>query len=357
MAQAEPRGDHTTGHFTPDVLTRSTSNEDRTTVEKGKAALAEAKSRKERFDSTHPGRLLKRVSQGNGNLLAGGIAYLSLTSLAAALVIAVSISTYLVHFNEKWNEAFFAFIDDTIPGVIKECPGAECPGLVYPEDLKPQTITGIVGVIGFLILINATSRYVSAMRIGSLAMLGTKVASPVKGKLRDFGTLAALLVVVLLGAVLQVAASQFSNVIAGWLSDQTLSAWIVRGSAFFVGVLVDMAFLALCLVVLGGYRGPRLPLLWAMVAAAIAMGILRQAVSLVVGGVTEDPVLGSAAAIISIMIFVNFTARIVLYAAAWLGTLPASELDDGRVEVTDIEPVSRRGSRLVTTARAKTRKR
>lgn len=327
------------------------ASDEATAIDKGKAALKVAKSRKEWFDQTHVGRMVKRIGEGNGNILAGGIAYLSLTSLAAALVIGVTISTYLVQFNASWNEAFYGFVDETIPGVIKH-DGPDSAGLVDPNSLEPQTLTGIVGLVTFLILINTASRYLSAMRIGTLAMLDTQARSPVKGKLRDLGVLLSLLLVVLLGAILQVAASQFSTVIAGWLTDQPLSDWVVRGPAFAVGVLVDMAFVALAIVVLGRYSGPRMPMVWTLAVAAVAIGILRQAVSLVVGGVANNAVLASAASVIAIMLFVNFVARIILFAAAWLGTLPNARGRGWVPPVVEMESNPHRSFGTVTTARA-----
>lgn len=352
MSDAEQAQKDDMPHFSPKAMKRAALDDDATAVDRGKAFLAKAKSLKEWFDSTHPGRTIKRVGEGNGNILAGGIAYLSLTSLAAALVIGITISTYLVQVNSNWNEAFYGFIDDTVPGVIKSCSGTQCTGLVDPTTIKPQTLTGVVGVISFLILMNTATRYLSALRTGTLAMLDREAASPVKGKLKDLGALLALLVVVLLGVVSQVSASQFSQVIAGWLSDQPLSEWLVRGPAFAVGVLVDMAFVALAIVALGGYRGPRGPLLRTLLVAAVVIGTLRQAVSLVVGGVADNPVLAGAAAIITIMIFVNFIARIILFAAAWTGTVAKTERDGSQTDVTHMESNPRRSHGSVTTTGA-----
>lgn len=320
-----------------------------------KAILARAKSGKEWFDQTHPGRMLTRVSDANGNLLAGGIAYLSLTSLAAALVLAVTLSSYMIHFNAGWNDAFYGFIEDVIPGVIKSGPDGS--GLVDPSTIAPQTITGVVGVVGVLILLNTATRYLSALRLGTRTMLGYDTASPAQGKLRDVGMLIALVVVAVLGVVLQVLASRFSEAVAGLLSDEPLSQWVIRIPAFAVGVLVDMAFVALAIVVLGGFTSPRLPLLRTLVVTAIAIGVLRQAVSLVVGGTVDNPILASAAAVITIMIFVNFMARIVLHAAAWLGTIAGPEAAPGGAMVEPADSMARRQHDSVTTARAVKRKR
>lgn len=326
---------------------------------KGKAVLARAKASKEWFDSTHAGLMLQRVNDGNGNLLAGGIAYLSLASLAAALAIAITLSTYLVLVNPGWNTAFFGFVDDTIPGVIKSCPGSECSGLVYPSSLEPHALTGIVGVVSFLILANTATRYLSALRVGTRTMLGQERYSPAKGKLRDLIVLLALIVVVVLGMALQVLASQVSQAVAGLISDEPLSEWLIRGPAFGVGVVVDMAFVALAIVVLGGLKRPRGPLVWTLLVAGIGIGLLRQGVSFVVGSTANNPVLGSVASVVTIMIFVNFIARIILYAAAWLGVIAgvadhAPRGRGGKGHVVPMEPMAERRHGTVTTRRAST---
>jgi len=340
------------------AVARRAHRDDASAVDRGKEVLAKAKSRKEWFDRTHPGRMLKRVSKANGNLLAGGIAYLSLTSLAAALVLAITLSTFMVQFNASWNDAFYSFIDDTIPGIIKTCTtDGECTGLVDPSIIKPQTLTGVVGIAGFLILFNTATRYLSALRLGTLAMLGKDTASPAKGKLRDFAVLLALILVVLLGVLLQLLASKFSATVANLISEEPLSEWIIRIPAFVAGVVVDMAFVSLAIVVLGRFKAPRKQLLWTLLTAAVAIGALRQAVSLVVGGVASNAVLASAAAVITVMLFVNFIARIILYAAAWLGTLSQSRSATAGIQVVAMGPVSLRGYGTVTTRRAMHRER
>lgn len=288
--------------------------------DKAGTLVARGKALKERFDASHAGRTLERMKDRNGMVLAGGIAYFSLTSIAAALVIGVTASSYLVQNNRAWNEAFYSFIDGALPGVV----GTGEDALVDPSAIRPQTITGIVGVVGLLLLLNTATRYLGGMRLGVRAMLGGDLASPVQGKVRDFIALFSLFVVVVLGIALQVLASRFAEALADLVSIELVSEWIVRGPALFVGVLLDAAFVGLAIVVLGRYEGPRRPLLWTLAATAVAIGTLRLGVSYVVGGVADNPVLGSFAALVSIMIFADFVARIVLMGAAWLGTREVS---------------------------------
>lgn len=331
--------------------------EDSGAIDKTKAAIAEAKDKKEEFDATHVGRTLKRASEEHATILAGGMAYFALTSLAAGLVIGITLSTFMVHFNASWNEAFYTFLDDAIPGVVKS--GPDDSGLVDPSDIEPQTLTGVVGIISFLILLNTATRYLTSVRIGVRAMLGKGKLPPVAGKLGDFGALLAIFVIVVVGVAIQVLASQFAEVLASWIPGDEVSQWVIRGPALFVGLLVDMAFIALAVVVLGRYRGARKELFITIFVGAIAIGVLRQGVSYVVGGAVDNPVLGSVAAVVTIMIFVDWVARIMLYCAAWLGTLPADKLGDTQdtttIPVQRAETPARRPKGSVTTKRATTR--
>ncbi|WP_430867503.1 YihY/virulence factor BrkB family protein [Demequina aurantiaca] len=327
-------------------------DDDAGVIDKGKEALADAKTLKGRFDASHAGRMLERMKTANGNVLAGGIAYYALTSLTAAFVIAITISSYLVRFNENWNDAFFSYLDDTIPGIVKT--DSDSTGLVDPSSIEPETLTGLVGVISLLVLINTATRYLRGLRLGTRAMLANGSASPVKGKLRDFIALFSLVLLMVLGMVLQLMASRFASAIGTLFADQPLSGWAIRGPAFAAGVIVDMAFVALVVMVLGHYVGPRRPLVWTLLVTAIAIGLLRQGVSWVVGSAASNPVLGSATAIITVMIFVYYVARIILYAGAWLGTLPRDPRAPTDVDVMEMEPNPRRAHGSVTTARATT---
>ncbi|MFN3867273.1 MAG: YihY/virulence factor BrkB family protein [Demequina sp.] len=318
--------------------------EDRNMADKGKLAVTRAKSLKARFDRSHGGRTLDRVTDGNGMILAGGIAYFSLTSLAAALVIAVTLASFFVARNSAWNDAFYSFLDESIPGLL----GSEAGDLVDPASIEPRGISGVVGAVSFLILFNTATRYLRGMRVGVRTMLGKEAAAPAKGKIRDFIALVSLGVIVVLGIALQVIASQFAEVMAGWFTVDWVSEGIIRTPAIVVGVLLDMAFAAIAIVVLGRYKGPRRPLVWALLGVAVAIGLLRQAVSLVVASVATNPVLGSVAAVITILIFVDLIARIVLMSAAWLGTNRDVQREDAEIEDDRAESQPRQGKGVTT---------
>ncbi|GIG53557.1 YihY/virulence factor BrkB family protein [Demequina activiva] len=287
-------------------------------VARGKGLVADAKTLKERFDLTHPGRTLERYSDRNGSVIAGGIAFFSLTSIAAGVLIAVTLASWFIAGDEELSSQIFDFVDQAVPGVVKD--GPDDAGLVDPSTLQPTAVTGVVGFFAFLILFNTASRYVSGMRMGVWAMLEADDRSPLQGKLRDFAALVGIALMVVLGAGLQVATSVIADQVSQLLFDTAPQEWAVRLSGAAVMFLVDMAFAAIVLVYLGGVRLSRRSILVTLMVAAFGMGVLRQVMSLIISGVSNNAVLAPFAAIVTLLLFTNYTARIMLYSAAFLGT-------------------------------------
>lgn len=293
------------------------AGDDESLVDRGKSAVAQAKTLKERFDVTHAGRTLERYNDRNGSVIAGGIAFFSLTSIAAGLLIAVTLASWFIAGDEELTNTIFEFVDDAVPGVVATDGSA---GLVDPSSLAPTPVTGVVGAVAFLILFNTASRYISGMRMGVWAMLEVDDRTPLQGKLRDFAALVGIALMVILGVGLQVATSIVANEVAELLFDADPQEWAVRLSGIAVLFVVDMVFAGIVLVFLGGARLPRRYILTTLAVAALGMAILRQVMSLIISGVSGNAVLAPFAGVVVLLLFTNYTARIMLYAAAFLGT-------------------------------------
>ena len=296
---------------------RREDDADESLVDRGKSVVEKGKTLKERFDLTHVGRMLTRYTDRNGNVIGGGIAYFSLTSIAAGLLIAVTLVSWFIAGNEELTDQIFEFINEAVPGVVST---GDDEGLVDPDSLAPTAVTGLVGAVSFLVLFNTASRYVSGMRQGVWEMLDLDDRSPMQGKLRDFAALVGIALMVLLGAGLQVATALVAEQVSQLLFDTAPDQWVVRLSGIAVMLVVDMTFAAIVLLFLGGARVPRKYVLGTLAVTGVAMGVLRQAMSLVISGATNNAVLAPFAAIVTLLLFTYFTARILLYAAAYLGT-------------------------------------
>lgn len=315
--------------------------------------VTRGKRLKSRFDETRAGRMVMRYGDHNGNVLAGGIAYYSLISIAAGLVIGATVISVLAEYFPGVRDTFFNLLSDAVPGVVGQGDGA----LVSRSMTLASPVTGVVGIVALLIGLNRAARFVGGLRAGVVSMLGREGGNPLQGKLRDFLALIALAVIALAGVLIQVVASRAASWVVGLIGNDALSEWVLRIPALAVGLVVDMLFVAMALVVLGRARGPVRKIMPVLFATAVVIGILRVASSALVGSAADNPVLGPIAAVITLLIFVDFTTRAILMAAAWLGTHRNASAESveapQRVVKTHVGPTPRKGK--ITTRRATVR--
>lgn len=290
----------------------------RRALDAARDAFAGVMRLKEWFDATAAGRALARYNTFHGGLLAGGIAYASLTSLAAGLLLALSVASLIVVGRDDLREAVVAVVSEAVPGLF---PVDGNPGLVDPESLKPTAVTGVVGVVALVMLARTAMGYLSSLRSAVRTMLGGGGGNAVAGRVADVATLVALGLVVVLGAAIQVAASSFAVTVAGWLEEGATAVWTVRVPAVVAGFVVDVAFVMLVYVVLGRVRMHARVLLLTIAAVALVITVLQQLSSMLVASASGNVILAPFAAVLVVMLFASFVAQVLLLGAAWLGAV------------------------------------
>lgn len=292
------------------------------------------------------GRAVTRYVGQNGNVLAGGIAYYSLASIAAALVLAVSVASALVGNNPTFREAILDFIGDSIPGVF---PEGDNPGIVDPEVLEPTAVTGVVGLIAFGVLVYTATRYMRGVRAGVRSMLGDHTAKKIPGTLRDLAALLALALIALVATIMQLVSSNLVSFISELLGRDGPSDLTIRVSAAAVGFAADLAFVAVVYLVLGRAQVRFRLLLPTMVVTAFIILLLQNLSSYFVREASTNSVLAPFAAIIALLLFVDLTARVLLGGAAWMG---AASGEHGAAGPGLMPSPARRPRGTVTTRRA-----
>lgn len=123
--------------------------------------------------------------------------------------------------------------------------------------------------------------------------------------------------------------------LATWLAQEMLDAVgvAVTWSTFTVTLIGIAASLAIdfliALLLIGGLSGTRLPgheLVVASLLAGAGIWVLRLAAGLIVGPTLTNPIYGTSALAVAMLIYVTFLARWVLVVAAWAFTAePDSE--------------------------------
>ncbi len=299
-----------------------------------------------RLQNSALGRAFERFTEYNGNILAGGIAYYSLASIAAGIVLAVSIANFVLIGNDELRDAVFDTISETVPGVLDEGDGDS--GIVDPASIQPTSFGGVLGIVAFGVLVFTATRYLRGLRSAVRSMLGGAAGTSIPGMLRDLIVLLGLVAIAAVGAVVQIMGGALASWVADLIGSQGVSEALVRGVSIATGLLVNALFIALVFVVLGGAQVRKKTLVFTVAVAAVAFTVLQQGSGYFVGSSADNAVLAPFAAVIALLVFVDFTARILLIGSAWLG-IKAEGLQG--VAVEELDSPARRDSGGVTTTK------
>lgn len=291
-----------------------------------KSLIERAKIAFEWWQTTRLARMLARYKVGRGNQLAGGIAYAALFSIFAALTISFSTFMRVLRGNREFYDAVLEALDQTLPGVVDTGDGS---GLISPEDLIDSPGVGIAGIISAVVLLFSALAVMKALTASIRAMFDvtTTGGQGIKSILRDFLAFILLAVSILLTAAMAIIASLAGEWIADLLGlNGDSSQGLIRMIAIVGAFVVDVGIWAGLIRLVGGLR-PLPKDLWIGAGiGAVATGALRILGTSVIGGAADNPMLASVAAIITLLLWVNIAARILLYVCAWIANPPSDTL-------------------------------
>lgn len=267
-------------------------------------------------------RTLKRYSTGDGSVLAGGIAYAALFSVFAGLAIGWTVFMAVLGDNEMLRSAVLEEIDNFAPGILDTGDGG---GAIKPDDLISYSGFSIASVVAVVVLAFSATRFVNATRMSVRTMFGLQRVEEnfVAGKMKDVAGLATFGLAVLGSAV----ASVVVGIATGWLlglfgaEDTDAGRMLIKVLGFVVVLFVDAITLVLVIRVVAAAEPVRRDLWLGAFGGAFAIGVLKVLGTSVVGG-SKDPLMASFAVIITLLLWVNLMARIMLYTAAWMANPP-----------------------------------
>ncbi|WP_265520906.1 YihY/virulence factor BrkB family protein [Oerskovia flava] len=286
-----------------------------------RGALTRAQSLLERWQLSRPGRAIGRYGQGRGALLCGGIAYSALFSLFAALAIGYTVLMTVLGDREDLRTAVLEQVDDAIPGLVDLGEG----GVLEPEDLLLTSGLGLTSVIAAVVLLVSAIAFVAALRTGVRAMFGENELgqSAVFTKLRELGGFVLIGLSVVVSAAAGLVVATVSTRFLDAIGLQGIAAGVVTAGGLVVSVLLDALVVCLVVVFLAGIRPPRRDLLLGSLVAGVAFGVLRYlGTSVIAGGASRNALLASFAVIVTLLLLVNFVARVLLMVCAWMADPP-----------------------------------
>lgn len=300
---------------------------------------------------TRPYRANERLGQSRGGILSAGIAFYGVFSIFPLLVLGFTVLGLVVGGNQALQAEIITYIDRTVPGVVGELAEdgeTVVDGIVAQETLlafvTSGTALGLSAVVGLVALLFTGLGWIAALREGirGVFRMPTLQLDPVRAKLFD------LAVLVTLGALIVVIS--LAGVTATSVTDQLLDAIGLGRSpvadaaalaGVFVGVLaLNTVLFAVLYRVLAHTSAPYRTVLGGALVAAAGVALLQQLAGYVLRNVGGDlGFLDAFVPILTLFVWLNLTARVMLYGAAWVAVGPRAPVEADTVEATAAEPV------------------
>ncbi|MGP4010135.1 YihY/virulence factor BrkB family protein [Streptomyces sp. 4N124] len=264
-----------------------------------------------RLMTTHAWRSYERLDRVKWTRLAAAMTFISFVALFPLLTVAAAIAAATLS-SSRQNELEDK-IAEQVPGISEQL---NIDGLVANA--------GTVGLIAGALLLVTGIGWVGSMRdcLRAVWELPDSEENPVLSKAKDAGILVGL------GGALLVtlAASTVASAMVGWITEQIgikEGGWggvLLYIAAFAVAVLANFLVLLYVLTLLPGVEPPRRRLMVAALIGAIGFEVLKLLLSGYMQGVASKSMYGAFGVPVALLLWINFTSKLVLFCAAWTAT-------------------------------------
>ncbi|MFJ3900604.1 YihY/virulence factor BrkB family protein [Streptomyces sp. NPDC090025] len=275
-----------------------------------------------RLMRTHAWRAYERLDEVYWSRLAAAITFLSFLALFPLITVAAAIGAALL--STEQLDKIEAKITDQVPGISDQL---DIGGLVHNA--------GTIGLVAGGVLLFMGIGWVGSMRECLRAVWGldgVDEGNPFVRKGKD------TVVLLGLGGVMlcSLAASWLGSTAVGWTADRLgiahkgAGGMLLEAAALLVAVVADFLILTYVLTLLPGVEPRRRDLLVAALIGAVGFELLKLLLGGYMKGVAAKSMYGAFGVPVALLLWINFTAKLLLFCAAWTATGPAA-----RGEVTE----------------------
>lgn len=292
-------------------------------MDRVKGVLAERRRRWPWFD--HAARAYGRFSAVNANRHAAAVTYIGFLSVFPVLALAFAVLGFTLASNPTLMDSVTRAIDGAFPGLVG-------PGKVIDLNRITRAKAG-AGALGLVGLLLTGLGWVQSLRSSVRAMFlrETERGNFVVRKLADVAILAGLGLTLLASILVSGAVTGGAGLLLRTVGLQhSLAAkalLVVLGYALTLAVDV-VVFLYLL------YELPRLSGVgWRQALPAAVMGALGFEVLKAIGvwyvsRTTANPLYGTVAVAIGLLVWINLLTRLLLFCATWTATAPAGGAEE-----------------------------
>ncbi|MGC0238191.1 YihY/virulence factor BrkB family protein [Arthrobacter sp. SD76] len=278
-----------------------------------------------RLNAFRPMRAFRHYTLQRGPLMSAGIGFNMFFSITGLLTTGFSVAGLVLRGQPALLDTIISSVASSAPGLLKLNGGA---GLVDPQDLLNPDGLGWTAVIGSLVTVVTSLRWISGIREGlrGVLQLPPLTVNPVLLKLRDAGTLLLLGVALVISA----GASLVFGAAAGWVSDflrldDALAGPLATSVKITVPLVLGWATAFIMYKFAASLKLPRRALLEGTVLAALGTGLLQIFSTELLAGASRNPILAPFAIIIGLLIWFNLVSQVYLISAGWAAIREADQ--------------------------------
>ncbi|MEU8585448.1 YihY/virulence factor BrkB family protein [Streptomyces sp. NPDC048664] len=264
-----------------------------------------------RLMATRAWRSYERLDQVKWTRLAAAMTFVSFVALFPLLTVAAAIGAATLSPSRQ----------DKLQNKVAE----QFPGISDQLDIHGLAQNaGTVGIIAGVTLFFVGLGWVGQMRgcLRTVWELPDGDENPLVRKAKDAGVLIGLGGAIVITLALSTIASALVDHLAtalgldhgGWGSI------LLRVLAFVVAVLADFLVLLYVLTLLPGVEPARHRLLVAALGGAVGFELLKLLLSGYIQGVASKSMYGAFGVPVALLLWINFTSKLLLYCAAWTAT-------------------------------------
>ncbi|MEV3860303.1 YihY/virulence factor BrkB family protein [Streptomyces sp. NPDC050095] len=279
-----------------------------------------------RLMRTHAWRAYERLDEVIWSRLAAAMTFISFLALFPLLTVGAAVAAGTLGADRQQK------LEDTISDQV--------PGIADQLDLGALIDNaGTVGVVAGALLLFTGVGWVGSIRgcLRAVWEVPDEEENPVLRKLKDAGVLVGLG-----GAGLaSVVASTLASTAVGWSADQLgidKAGWggaLLQTVAFGIAVLADFLLLLYVLTLLPGVQPPRRDLITAALIGAAGFELLKLLLGGYMKGVAAKSMYGAFGTPVALLLWINFTAKLVLFCAAWSATGSAAAQERGEEDAQE----------------------
>ncbi|MDT4911172.1 MAG: rane protein [Pseudonocardiales bacterium] len=278
------------------------------------------------------------LRRNHGNEYAAAITYFSFLALFPLILLAASITGFVLHSHPELEQDFFARITKEVPGSF----GTTITEAVQ-KAIESRRGVGLVGLVGVLL---AGLGWINNLRGAIDGVWGRPPAQVnfLKARITNLFVLAGLGLCILVSLALTVIGTSLTDQILSALSLDDLpgSHALLKLLGIAIAVVGDMVIFWWLLIRLPQVEVPQRIAFRGALLASVGFEVLKIVGTYTIAHTANNPTAGPFAGIIAVLIWIQLVARYMLFACAWTATLTVEDrvAMANRMPVMEPEPIA-----------------